>query len=201
MCSLCYATGMASLSDRIREQVVRTVIAPARARGARRVQVKVGEVERAMGLRQRAPTVCRALQKRAFLRAQGLRVARVAGPPSGLSPRVVLTYALEKAVAAKPDRSWFDAAEGMMRGMWDEDGGGEAWLRKERSEFYGPNRPYGKLDDLGPAATTTDRHEANRGGGLRSLRGLLRGVFDEDGGGEAWLRKQREPFNVPGQEP
>lgn len=181
MCSLCYANAVANLSDRIRAHVARTVIASARERGVRTVRVKVGDVEREMGLRQRAPTVCRALQKRAFLREQGLRVARIEGPPSGLSPRVVLTYALEETAPAKQDWSWFDSTRGMLRGMWDDVGSGE-------------------VDAPDAVDASADRHAAKRGDGLRSLRGLLRGAFDEDGGGEAWLRKERQQFYDPGQE-
>lgn len=148
---------MARLSDRIREHVVRSVIAPACQRGAVRVRVRVSDVEREMGLKQRAPTVCRALQKRTFLRDQGMTVEQVEGPPSGLSPRVVVTYGLgAKAPAAgQQNWDWFDSTRGMMRGMWDDEGGGEAWLKKERSEFYGPNRPYGYLDDRKAAAAPT----------------------------------------------
>ncbi len=191
---------MAGLSDRIREHVVRSIIAPARQRAAARVRIRVGDVEREMGLKQRAPTVCRALQKRSFLRDQGLTIQAIEGPPSGLGPRVVLTYGLkaEAPATVKQSWAWFDEMRGMLRGAWDDEGGGEAWLKKERSEFYGPNRPYGYLDTPGQAGAAKSALRQAKNSGLHSLRGLLRGVFDEDGGGEAWLRKERAEFDGPG---
>ncbi|MGH9485796.1 MAG: hypothetical protein ACRD1F_12135, partial [Terriglobales bacterium] len=94
-----------------------------------------------MGLKQRAPTVCRALQKRAFLRDQGLKIEATEGPPSGLGPRVVLTYGLKAEGRRGPKHeSGLKSLRGLLRGVFDEDGGGEAWLRKEREQFYGPGR-------------------------------------------------------------
>lgn len=89
----------------------------------------------------------------------------------------MLTYGLkaEAPATVKQSWAWFDEMRGMLRGAWDDEGGGEAWLKKERSEFYGPNRPYGYLDDLNAAAAATPlarrtvkRNQKRSGAGVRA---------------------------------
>ena len=67
-----------------------------------------------------------------------IEVASVEGPPSGQSSTVTYVYRLAPAPRA-PQTDPFYKLRGIFRGMYDDAGGGEAWLRRERENFGGPN--------------------------------------------------------------
>ncbi len=130
-------------AEAIRAYATRQYIEPARRTGARRVQIRAGDVHRGMRLRNRVPNVCSVLGSKTFLRANGLAVEEVSGPPSGMGTRVTYTYRfVEHTVPsgqsdAAPE---FAKLRGLLKEALHSLGGGEAFLRRERERFHQPDR-------------------------------------------------------------
>ena len=98
------ATG---LSDEIRAHVLAHAIEPARRRGERAVTVRAGEVHREMGLANRVPAVCAALDARKFRELAGLELVGRTGPKQGAS--AVWTFGLAPGGDHPPHASSSDA--------------------------------------------------------------------------------------------
>ena len=93
---------------------------------------------RELGLMDRVPAVCSALKTGKFLKENNLRVVETVAPKSGQSTTVVYTYEFvgDKASPAREEDSWV-RLRGAMKDVLAEYGGGAAYLRAERSNFYG----------------------------------------------------------------
>jgi hypothetical protein len=129
-----------SVSDLVREHAHDAYVSPARRRQDRTLAINVGEVHKAVALRNRVPLVCQALESEKFLRANSLKLISKAGPPSGQSTTVTYTYEFVDAdqPPPPPDDSW-QRLRGALKDVFAELGGGEAYLRAERSGFYKPD--------------------------------------------------------------
>ena len=116
---------------------------PARKRGDKRFSIRVGDVVRALGLVGRVPAVCSALKTGKFLKDNNLRIVEIAAPESGQSTTVVYTYEFDDRnpppldEAARKRETWL-RLRGALKHIYAEYGGGEAYLRAERSNFYAP---------------------------------------------------------------
>lgn len=118
----------------VRHYVREHYVNPARREGRRTFRVVVGDVHKAVGLTNRVPLVCNALSSKKFLQENSLRLVGRSGPPSGQSTTVILTYELVGNLSAdlmEPLR--------LLRGAgaktFADLGGGEKFLRAERSNF------------------------------------------------------------------
>ncbi len=126
------------LSESVRRHAATSYIAPARRRGDKFVSINVGEVHRAVALRNRVPLVCQALESEKFLQANGLKLASKTGPPSGQSTTVTYTYELIQRNTPPPtDKDPWLALRGALKDVFSELGGGESYLRGERENFHG----------------------------------------------------------------
>lgn len=127
-----------SNADKIRFHSRKRYVLSARNRGDKRFSIQVGEVVRQLGLTDRVPAVCSALKTGKFLKENNLRVVETIAPKSGQSTTVVYTYEFvdDKASPARKEDSWA-RLRGAMKDILEEYGGGEAYLRGERSNFYG----------------------------------------------------------------
>lgn len=132
-----------SSSDLVREHAVGVYINPARNRGQKTVSVNVGAVHKALRLGNRVPLVCTALESQKFQRQNHLRLISKTGPPSGQSTTVTYTYEF----IDDPQNSSRDAQReawlklrGLGKDIFASYGGGEAYLRQERADFYGPGK-------------------------------------------------------------
>jgi hypothetical protein len=83
------------------------------------------------------PAACNALQTREFLESNGLNLVEKTGPKSGQSTTVVYTYEFAGTKQSSPHEqdSW-KRLRGALKGVFAELGGGEAYLREERTNFY-----------------------------------------------------------------
>lgn len=127
-------------ADKIRLHGRQQYVLPARNRGDKRVSIPVRAVVRALGLRGRAPAVCSALKTGKFLNENHLRVVETIGPKSGQSTTVVYTYEFVDMKPSPPEKledAWA-GLRGALKDIFGELGGGEAYLRGERNDFYGP---------------------------------------------------------------
>ena len=72
-----------TLAERIRHHVITRHIAPARDAGETVVRVTSGDVHRDMGLQDRVPAVCSAMDTQVFLDLAGVAMEERSGPPQG----------------------------------------------------------------------------------------------------------------------
>lgn len=126
-------------ADDIRDYSTKTFVVPARQRGQKRFSIRVGDVVRELRLYRSIPAVCSALKTQEFRRDNGLRLVDATGPKSGLSTTVVFTYEfVDPERPAEPSVDAWSRLRGALKDVFAELGGGEAYLRAERSDFYTP---------------------------------------------------------------
>lgn len=141
---LCYATlfqpNKMTHADRIRVFGKEKYVLPASHRKEKRFSIRVGDVVRELKLTGRAPAVCSALKTGEFLRSNNLKLVDTSGPKSGQSTTVVYTYEFTGAKHSSPrEKDSWSRLRGALKGVFAELGGGEAYLRAERTNFY-PSR-------------------------------------------------------------
>lgn len=122
-------------STLVRNHVRDAFIRPAIQRGQTLIEVNVGAIHKALGLMNRVPLVCAALKSKKFLEENHLRLVSQSGPPSGQSTTVTFTYEIVSQMA---HRSSYDALirlRGVAKDVFQQLGGGEAFIRKERNSF------------------------------------------------------------------
>jgi hypothetical protein len=124
-------------ADRIRVYGTEKYVLPARQRKQRRFSIRVGDVVRELKLNGRTPAVCSALKTNEFLQTNNLELVDITGPKSGQSTTVVYTYefVMTRHPAPQSVDSW-TRLRGALKDVFAEHGGGEAYLRAERSNFY-----------------------------------------------------------------
>ncbi|HVB40222.1 MAG TPA: hypothetical protein VNE83_04945 [Terriglobales bacterium] len=132
---------VATIADQVRELACRQYIEPARRRRQATVRIVAGQVHRALGLRNRARSVCAALTSQIFLQGNRLRLESQVGPPSGESTTMAYTFRILDAPedASSPSRHPEPTAAGIFhryrgsgRELFQRLGGGESFIRKER---------------------------------------------------------------------
>jgi hypothetical protein len=124
-------------SDLVRQHASDVYLSVARRRGDPTFSINVGAVHRALALNNRVPLVCAALGSRKFLTENHLRLISKTGPPSGQSTTVTYTYEFieTKPAPSGPPNPWLQL-RGALKDVFAELGGGEAYLRAERENFY-----------------------------------------------------------------
>jgi hypothetical protein len=128
-------------SNAVRRHAYEKYVSAARRRKAKTVSINVGEVHRALAFNNRVPLVCAALGSKKFLTEHGLRILSKTGPPSGQSTTVTFTYEIVNSESQKPgaEEAW-RSLRGIAKDIYASFGGGEAYLRQERANFYGPGQ-------------------------------------------------------------
>jgi hypothetical protein len=124
-------------ADRIRVYGKEKYVVPARQRKHKRFSIKVGDVVRDLKMNGRTPAVCSALKTREFLQSNDLQLVDTSGPKSGLSTTVIYTYEFVGTTqsSTQTEDSW-TRLRGALKDVFTELGGGEAYLRAERSNFH-----------------------------------------------------------------
>ena len=124
-------------ADRIREYAKERYVLPARQRKQRRFSIRVGDVVRELKLNRAVPAVCSALKTGEFRQSNDLKLVDASGPRSGQSTTVIYTYEFVGAKQSSPpaEDSW-KRLRGALKNVFAELGGGESYLRAERSSFY-----------------------------------------------------------------
>ncbi len=134
-------------AEHIREHLQRTYVKPARARHEATIRIVAGDVHKALQLRNRVPAVCQVLSGRKFLVENGLVLEKQEGPPSGQGTTAAFVYRLTDQVNTSRDdiEARWQSLRGIGKKVFAALGGGEAFLRTERDNFYDPGRD--PLDD------------------------------------------------------
>jgi hypothetical protein len=126
-------------SDRVRRHAYEKYISAARDRSDKTVSINVGDIHRELALSNRVPLVCAALGSKKFLNEYGLRIISKVGPPSGQSTTVTFTYGILNSSSPDAQEAWLKL-RGIAKDIFASYGGGEAYLRQERANFYGPGQ-------------------------------------------------------------
>jgi len=128
-------------SDAIRRHAYEKYVLGAERRKEKLISINVGEVHRELGLNNRVPLVCAALGSKKFLSEHGLRIVSKTGPPSGQSTTVTFLYEIVHSQPEKQndDEIW-QSLRGIGKDVYASYGGGEAYLRQERENFYAPGQ-------------------------------------------------------------
>ena len=126
---------------------------PARRKKETLVTLRAGDIHRELGLRNRVPNVCQVMESKVLEREAGVKVSSKQGPPSGRGTSLTVTYTVDPnetpaaiagakppALRDHPGVALFYALRGAGAGLYDEEGGGEAWLKRERESFYSPKK-------------------------------------------------------------
>lgn len=150
----------------IREYIRCRYMEPARKRQETLVTLRAGDIHRELGLRNRVPNVCQVMESRLLEKEAGVKVSSKQGPPSGRGTTVTITYTVDpespqssvatamkegsasttmkanapEQLAEQPWVKLFYELRGMGKEVFAAEGGGEAYLAKERAEFYGPGK-------------------------------------------------------------
>ena len=125
------------LSDTIRAHGREKYVLPAREKRISRFSIRAGDVVNELGIGgRRAPAVCSALRTHQFLRDNELRLIEATGPKSGQSTTVTYTYEFANSIPSAPSEDAWSRLRGALKDVFAEMGGGEAYLRAERSNFY-----------------------------------------------------------------
>jgi len=142
----------------IREYIRKRYMDPARLRHETLVTLRAGDIHRELGLRNRVPNVCQVMESKLLEKEAGVKVSSKQGPPSGRGTTLTVTYTVDleragsgpgvgpEAVgdvglhAEHPGVALFYAMRGLGKDLYAAEGGGEAWLTRERANFYGPDK-------------------------------------------------------------
>lgn len=147
------------LSDTIRVLAREKYVKPALENGKARFTITVKALwndlqAEGLPVAGRTPQICSAVQTKKFLKENGLEIENVEGPPSKVSPTVVVHYRVAKArqsaehaqaqgaenapVHEETPEEWAHRLTGKLFGLMKEEfaafGGGEAFLKWVRSE-------------------------------------------------------------------
>ena len=128
---------MAKMADDIRTHGRNKYVVPARNQKLRRFSIRAGDVVRDLKLYGRVPAVCSALGRSVFLKQNGLKLVESTGPSSGQSTTVTYTYEfVDSPDSAAPSTDAWTELRGALKNVFAGLGGGEAYLRGERENFY-----------------------------------------------------------------
>jgi len=82
------------------------------------------------------PAVCSALKTSEFRQSNDLRLVDTSGPRSGQSTTVIYTYEFADDQQPSPTEDSWSRLRGALKDVFSEHGGGESYLRAERSNFH-----------------------------------------------------------------
>jgi hypothetical protein len=132
-------------TDQTKRHVISSYVKPARLKGEKVVEVRVGTVQKELGWTNRTPSVFSTLSSKEFQQEAGLELLeKRGGPPSGgPSTTVQFVYRLldgERSGRLSPSGSksvangaGLEKLYGILKDFYAELGGGEAYLKSERN--------------------------------------------------------------------
>lgn len=130
-------------TDETKRHVISTYVMPARMKGEKEIQVRVGTVQKELGWTNRTPSVFSTLSSKEFQREAGVELIEKRGGPlsGGPSTTVQFVYKLVDRKAGQrhstqrpvPNGAGLEKLYGILAGTYKELGGGEAYLKAERN--------------------------------------------------------------------
>jgi len=116
---------------------------PARSRGKDRVEVRVGNVVKELGLSNRTPSVFSTLSSQNFQREAGLELIEKRGGPASGGPSTTVQF-VYRVLGKEPTQEHSKGASDLMTlygigaEVFRQLGGGEEYLRRERESLQFP---------------------------------------------------------------
>ena len=138
-------------TDVTKKHVLANYVTPARNRGEKTLQIRVGNVVKELGWTNRTPSVFSTLSSQSFQREAGLELLEKRGGPVSGGPSTTVQFV------------------------------------------------YRILDPVDGSGTATPI--IPNGAGLLELVGIFKDAYAQFGGGEEYLRKEREGLSFPAEEP
>jgi hypothetical protein len=128
--------------DRIREYATRNYVLPARQKKKKRLSIRAADVVRDLKLTGKTRAVYSALESPEFLQSNDMKLVGMSSSKSGQVTAVVYTYEFAGSMQAPPpgEDSW-SRLRGSLKDVFSELGGGEAYVRAERSNIQPMNEP------------------------------------------------------------
>jgi len=138
-----------TVTNLTRKHVVENYVLPARLKGEKTVQVRVGTVLKELGWTNRTPSVFSTLSSKAFQRQAGLQLIEKQGGPASGGPSTTVQFVYRLLDDSEPLESRQFAAStctngagleqlyGILKDTYAAFGGGEAYLKSERT--WGPD--------------------------------------------------------------
>jgi hypothetical protein len=138
-------------TEKTKQHVISTYVAPARRQGDGTIQVRVGSVEKELGWINRTPSVFSTLSSKEFQREAGLElIEKRGGPPSG-GPSTTVQF-IYRVLDSSNQKDGAERTVPVGIGLMDlygigadafkQLGGGERYLRGEREGFRFPAEDY-----------------------------------------------------------
>jgi len=133
-------------TEATKRHVIATYVEPARQRGERTVEVRVGNVLKELGWSNRTPSVFSTLNSQAFQREAGIELIEKRGGPSSGGPSTTVRFvyrvlddvpATQGNAKVVPNGAGLLELYGVLADVYRELGGGEAYLKAERD--WGPD--------------------------------------------------------------
>ncbi len=142
-------------SHQTMQHVIRQYVQPARSRGERTIQVRVGTVQKELGWNNRTPSIFSTLGSRKFQQEAGLElIDKQDGPPSG-GPSTTVRF-IYKILTAKtesrpsdpptPNGAGLRELSGILAESYRQLGGGEQYLKSEREALRFPAEAHPRFD-------------------------------------------------------
>ena len=124
-----------------KSHVIATYVNPARLRGERTVDVRVGNVQKELGWTNRTPSVFSTLSSKEFQQEAGVQLIEKRGGPASGGPSTTVEFVYRvldptlistRRVKSFAQGSKLMALYGLCASTFQELGGGEEFLRRER---------------------------------------------------------------------
>lgn len=132
-----------SLAETTKRHVITKYVDPARSRGQERVEVRVGNVVKELGLSNRTPSVFSTLSSQNFQREAGLELLEKRGGPASGGPSTTVQFVyrvLGRRTSQEHTKSANDLMSlyGIGADVFQQLGGGDEYLRRERESLQFP---------------------------------------------------------------
>lgn len=133
-----------SLSDATKRHVITKYVNPARSRGEKRLEVRVGNVVKELGWTNRTPSVFSTLSSRSFQQEAGLELIEKHGGPSSGGPSTTVQFVYRvlggKNMPERNARAGKDLMDlyGVGADVFRQLGGGQEYLERERESLQFP---------------------------------------------------------------
>jgi hypothetical protein len=134
-------------ADVYREFANQRYVEPARRSGEKFVRIKSGEIVNGLALKNSTPNVCSAIESKIFERLGRVKlIGKKSSAPKGTSTTTEFTFEILDVEGRgggepSPPRVTFADLEGIGKEAFAALGGGEAFIRRERENFYGKDTP------------------------------------------------------------
>jgi hypothetical protein len=133
-------------TEQTKLHVIANYVEPARKKGEKTIQVRVGNVQRELGWTNRTPSVFSTLSSREFQQEAGVKLVKKIGGPASGGPSTTVQFVYhvlganhtaEAANDESPRRNALRDLYGICAETFKALGGGEEFLRRERE--WGPD--------------------------------------------------------------